>query len=131
MKSRVSPLPIFAIFCSIFLSSCVAKQALQEDQALINEMMRSNQMAFDDCYHQAKKKNPTLNGGTLILRFEHAPDGTLVAPRPMKRFFGSAPVERCLQNTLAKVQTARPRTRGPVDLQWSFEGLASAPSNEK
>jgi len=87
-------------------------------------------VAFDDCYHQAKKQNPQLSGGTLVMRFEHAPDGKLVAPRPMKRFMGSGPVERCLQNTLAKVQTERPRTRGPVDLQWTFESVASVPTRE-
>jgi len=130
MKSKYFKFTIFGGICSFVLSSCVAKQALNQDQELINAMMRQNQTAFEACYNQAKQKNPDLKGGTLVLRFEHAPDGTLVAPRPMKRFIGSAPVESCLQQTLAKVQTERPRTRGPVDLQWNFESVASAPSFE-
>lgn len=112
------------------LSSCVSKAAFDQDQALINHVMSENKKQFDECFFQAKSKNPELRGGRIVIRFEHSVDGYFIAPRTLQRFIGSADVESCLEQTLTQIQTERPRTRGPVDLEWEFYRLAENSGNQ-
>jgi hypothetical protein len=109
----------------LFLSACVSKVAFDIDQSLIDDVMAQNKRQFDQCFFQARNQNPSISGGRIVMRFEHSVDGHFVAPRTLQRFIGSDPVEECLEQTLASIKTERPRTRGPVDFEWSFDAVAS------
>lgn len=133
MKTRG---PIHAFFLCLSLvfgfgtSACASKAAVDLDQQQIDQMMVTRKEQFESCFWRARESNPQLVGGHVVIRVEHAPDGKLVAPRSLKTFPGSGPVVDCLKNEIAQITLDRPRTRGPVDLEWSFE-VASSPSPQQ
>lgn len=111
------------LICPLVLAvtACAPKAAVERDQAMVDELINKNRDQIEQCYSAVKEKNPKLPAGTLVVRAEHNPDGSISNVRKIKSFVGASPVFDCIAGLMEDWKTKRPYTRGPVELQWSFQ----------
>jgi hypothetical protein len=112
----------FFLLIPIFTTAigCVPQVALDHDNSEVERLMNDKQLRVENCYDHLKTTLARSPKGSLTIRAEHNPDGTISSVSLVKGFPGSQPLYECIRNEIQSSKTAPPMTRGPIEMTWNF-----------
>jgi hypothetical protein len=108
------------LFVTALMTACVPKKALEHDNAELDQLMNAKQAKVEECYKNLKAARPDLKSGSLTIRAEPNPDGSLSYISLVKGFPGSQPLFECIREELSISKTDPTLTRGPLEMTWNF-----------
>lgn len=105
----------------VVITGCGYKDAQKADQRVVDQLMAERKAEVNQCFEEAVRRKPSLEGGQMTVRAEQNNDGHLHSTQLIKGFSGSNEVFECVADKVNSWETEPLKTWGSIDLTFEFK----------